>query len=193
MKNLVIFISLLFLSCANSEVYRESFDSVVISPKVIELDTYTGEIINFHVKNPTAKNLHLNPDIAIYTKLDGKEYLIQRKNEITVKPSASFSFTIGGNKSSDETSLGLVIESSKELLVFNHKDFDIGSYNEKTIGFAINTKNLYYTRENTNILVSNEKLYGYINFYLGEEIFRIVPFKLELKNSSKENLGIDLK
>jgi len=193
MKKLILFLSFFIFSCTNNELYKPSLDSVLLTPNVLELNEYTGELISFHLNNPTSNSFHLNPDITLYTKVDGKEYLVQRKNEITVKPSASFSFSVGGNTSYDEASLGFVIESSKELLVFNHKDFDIRPYSDKNISLSINIKNLYYTKNSQNILVSDEELYGYISLYHDDDIFRIIPFKLKLKNSLKENLQIDFK
>ena len=180
MKKLLLILTLFLFSCSNNETYKVSMDSVIICPDSIELIDYSGEVVDLSIKNPSAKALYLIPDISIYTKIGEKEYLVQRKNEVSIKPTASFTFSFGGTVS-NSNSLGLTIESSREYLVFYQKDFYINPVSQKNIDFSINTNNLYYTMDKKNILVSNEELYGFISLYHDNNLLKAIPFKLKLK------------
>ncbi len=182
MKKLLIILTLFLFSCTNQETYKVSMNSVIICPDSIELTDYSGEVINLSIKNPNAKSLYLTPDISLYTKINEKEYLIQRKNEISIKPTASFTFSFGGEVS-NSNSLGFIIESSKEYLIFNPKDFYISPVSQKNVSFSLNTNNLYYTIDKKDVLVSNEELYGFISLYNDSNLLKAISFKLKLKQA----------
>lgn len=181
MKSILLFLTLLLFSCTSSPTHEVFPTTVSLSPKLLALDKYTGEVITFTIDNPSALSLTLIPDIVIYTKIEDNKYTVQIKNEIIVKPSASFTFTFGGNVSnSNDTSLGIIIESTKEHLIYNYKELEIKPLSKKTFDLSINTHNLYYTKNSKNILITDEVLYGYINFYNEKTLFTTVPFTLQL-------------
>lgn len=180
MKKLLIILSLFLFACTNNETYKVTMESTIITPDSFELLDYSGEVIRLSIKNPSAKSLSLSPDISLYTKVNEKEYLVQRKNEVSIKPSASFTFSFGGSVA-NSNSLGLTIESSREYLVFNQKDFYISPVSQRDIDFSINTNNLYYTMDKKNILISNEELYGFITLYNDNNLLKAIPFRLKLK------------
>ena len=184
MRKLIIIFILFFVSCSNNENYKVTMDSVIVSPETLSLTDYSGEIISLQIRNPSAKSIYFTPDITIYTKVDDKDYLVQRKNELSLRPTASFTFSFGGI-STNSSSLGLIIESSKEYLVFNQKDFSVNPFSQKKVDFSINTNNLYYTKDKKNILVTREELYGNISVYHDGSVFRTIPFSLNLRQISE--------
>lgn len=189
MKKILLIISILLVACTNTPVYNVSPKDITFSPLSLELKDYSGEIINFTINNPSALCINLIPDIVIYTKIDNKEYIIQRKNEITIRPSANFSFSFGAGKDlTNETSLGIIIENTKEYLIYNNKDLEIKPLSDKTFNISINTKNLYYIKDNKDIPVRNELLYGYINFYDSSFLIKTIPFQLNLQNIVENSL-----
>ena len=174
-KSFIFLLLIVLLSCSNKETRIPLNDSIFISPKTLELTNYSGELISFYVTNFSDSSVSIVPDIIISTKYNDKDYIIQKKSEIYVKPNISFSFATTPSGSENTSSLALVIESYKEFLVYNPKDFVINPQSSKKIGLSIKTDNLYFQVENKNIFVTNEKLYGYINFYHNDYLINSVP------------------
>lgn len=177
----VLTILLTLLSCTNTKEVTKSYeDSVYISPENVNFASYSGEVLTFYVTNLSDDTLELVPDITLMTTYQGKDYLVQRKNDILFKPTMSFAFSLSSNgRTEDNSSLGLIIESNKENLIYYPKDFVIAPRSSKIITLSIKTNNLYFLFNNERIILnSNGFLFGTLNFYNKDIIIKSIDFKL---------------
>lgn len=181
MKILLTSFLLIFLfSCTNNEVQQNPNDFVSISPNKLELSNYSGELIYFQITNNSSNTIFLNPDISLFTKYNDKEYVVQRKNEFFIKPSISFSFSKSSKGSDFSNSLGIIIENKEENLIYNENEFRIKPNSSAQVSLSIINKDLYFQIKNEKIPITNQNIYGYLNFYIDNE--RIKTIEIQIKN-----------
>lgn len=177
---LIIFLLLFSFSCSNNEIQQNTADFISINPNNLVLSNYSGELIYFQITNNSQNTIFLTPDISLFINYNDKEYPVQKKNEFLIKPNISFSFSTGSKGSDFSNSLGIIIENKEEFLIYNENEFRIKPNTSIQASLSIVNDNLYFQIKDEKIPITNQNIFGYLKFYMDNEVIKTV--KIQLKN-----------